>query len=113
MHNYIQKDRYKPTVYRRKGLAGYQGQSRIHGKVAVSTMYPRCIKVEAQVIDRLGKDRLEIGKDSTKVDKPRFAPPALNEVKAYCAERKNTVDLNTGIPYETNGWMVGRNKMKD
>ena len=53
-------------------------------------------------------------KDSTKVDKPRFAPPALDDVKAYCIERKNTVDADRWYDhYTSNGWMVGRNKMKD
>ena len=53
-------------------------------------------------------------KDSTKVDKPRFTPPALDDVKAYCIERKNTVDPEHWYSYyEANGWMVGRNKMKD
>lgn len=44
----------------------------------------------------------------------RFAPPTIDEVKAYCAERKNTVDAEHWFSYyEANGWMVGRNKMKD
>ena len=44
----------------------------------------------------------------------RFAPPALDDVKAYCSERKNTVDPEHWYSYyEANGWMVGRNKMKD
>ena len=44
----------------------------------------------------------------------RFAPPALDDVKAYCIERKNTVDAEHWYSYyEANGWMVGRNKMKD
>ena len=71
-------------------------------------------QVSGECQHRLGKDRLEIGKDSTKVDKPRFAPPALDDVKAYCSERKNTVDPEHWYSYyEANGWMVGRNKMKD
>ena len=48
------------------------------------------------------------------MDKPRFAPPALDDVKAYCIERKNTVDADRWYDhYTSNGWMVGRNKMKD
>lgn len=44
----------------------------------------------------------------------RFTPPTIDEVKAYCAERKNTVDAEHWFSYyEANGWMVGRNKMKD
>ena len=50
-------------------------------------------------------------------DKPtakRFTPPSLEEVKAYCIERHNSVDAERFIDYYTsNGWMVGKNKMKD
>lgn len=44
----------------------------------------------------------------------RFIPPTLEEVKAYCAERKNNVDAQRFVDYYTsNGWLVGKNKMKD
>lgn len=44
----------------------------------------------------------------------RFAVPTVDEVKAYCLERKNNVDAQKFIDYYTsNGWMVGKNKMKD
>ena len=115
MHNYIQKDRYKPTVYQEeKALLDIKDNLGYTEKLPYTQCIQDVSKVEAQVRDRLGKDRLEIGKDSTKVDKPRFAPPVLDEVKAYCAERKNTVDAEHWYSYyEANGWMVGRNKMKD
>jgi predicted phage replisome organizer len=50
-------------------------------------------------------------------DKPtrkRFVPPSREEVQAYCQERQNGVDAERFIDYYTsNGWMVGKNKMKD
>lgn len=43
-----------------------------------------------------------------------FTPPTAEDVKSYCLERKNFVNVNTFIDfYESKGWMVGRNKMKD
>ena len=43
-----------------------------------------------------------------------FSPPTIEEVKAYCAERKNNVDAQRFVDYYTsNGWLVGKNKMKD
>ena len=43
-----------------------------------------------------------------------FTPPSLEEVKAYCSERHNNIDANSFINfYESKGWMVGKNKMKD
>lgn len=44
----------------------------------------------------------------------RFTPPTVEEVAAYCAERKSTVDAQRFVDYyESNGWKVGRNRMKD
>ena len=44
----------------------------------------------------------------------RFTPPTLEEVTAYCIERGNNVDAQHFIDYYTsNGWLVGKNKMKD
>ena len=44
----------------------------------------------------------------------RFTPPTLEEVKAYCLESGYRIDAERFIDYyESNGWIVGRNKMKD
>jgi len=43
-----------------------------------------------------------------------FKKPTLEEVKAYCLERKNNVDPQKWYDfYEAKGWMIGKNKMKD
>lgn len=44
----------------------------------------------------------------------RFIPPTLEEVKAYVLEKGFTMDCERFIDfYESKGWMVGKNKMKD
>lgn len=44
--------------------------------------------------------------------KKRFVKPTVAEVKAYCTERKNTVDPEAFVDfYESKGWMVGKTKM--
>ena len=52
-----------------------------------------------------------------KADKPqrkRFSPPSVDEVREYCFERGNNVDPEKFVDYYTaNGWMAGKNKMKD
>jgi hypothetical protein len=46
--------------------------------------------------------------------KKKPIPPTINEVKVYCLERKNNVDPEAWMAfYTSNGWMVGKNKMKD
>lgn len=43
-----------------------------------------------------------------------FGPPTVEEVQAYCTERGNSVDAEAFIDfYESKGWMIGKNKMKD
>lgn len=44
----------------------------------------------------------------------RFVKPTIEEIRSYCFERCNTVDAERFYDYyESNGWMVGKNKMKD
>jgi hypothetical protein len=44
----------------------------------------------------------------------KFIPPTVEEVEAYCQERDNEVDAEHFVDfYESKGWMVGKNKMKN
>ncbi|MGI6663909.1 MAG: hypothetical protein ACOX3W_00560 [Christensenellaceae bacterium] len=44
----------------------------------------------------------------------RFRKPTVEEVRAYCQERKNTIDAQTFVDfYESKGWRVGKEPMKD
>jgi DNA-binding transcriptional MerR regulator len=49
-----------------------------------------------------------------KKERMLFIVPSLQEVSAYCHERNNNVDSQKFFDfYESKGWMVGKNKMKD
>ena len=121
IHNYIRNDRYKPTIYteeRAQLELKASGAYTEAGAVGIPDDIPTVDQMETQ--DRLGKVSLELGKDSLeeKEEQPakrkRFTPPTLEEVKAYCSERNNGIDPQTFIDYyESNGWMVGKGKMKD
>ena len=51
---------------------------------------------------------------STTTKRKRFEKPTLSEIKAYCIERGNKVDAQHFFDYyESNGWRVGKNSMKD
>lgn len=124
IHNYIQKDRYKETVYQEeKGLISTKENGAY--TLSVNALPEPCIHdgygLETQV--RLGKVSLELekGKDST-ADMPatpskpvkRFIKPTVDEVSAYCMERRNNVGPDKFMDYYTsNGWRVGKNPMKD
>ena len=44
----------------------------------------------------------------------RFRPPTLEEVKRHILEKGIEIDAEKFVAYyESNGWMVGRNKMKN
>ena len=94
-------------------------------------MTGKCQSSDSQVSDecqhRLGKDRLvqfsvvegivdEVATDKNVGHKPtkRFIPPTVDDVREYCFERGNSIDPQRFVDYYTsNGWMVGKNKMKD
>ena len=71
-------------------------------------------KCEPNVNDNVNDNKKKDSKES-KEKAPRFIPPTKQEVIEYCQEKGYTeVDVERFIDYYTsNGWMVGRNKMKD
>lgn len=99
INNYLRSDRYQETKYiEEKKTLSVDANGSYTG--IPHTVYPGK--------DRLGKD--SIGKDNNK----KFTKPTLEEVKAYCEERKNNVDPQQFYDYyESNGWKVGRVSMKD
>ena len=62
---------------------------------------------------------LDLDLDSkAKPDKPAarssFLKPSVDDVKAYCTEKGYSINAEYFVDYyESNGWMVGKNKMKD
>ena len=56
----------------------------------------------------------EINNNKLLFTKKSFQKPTFEEVKAYCTERNNNIDAQLFIDfYESNGWKVGKNAMKD
>ena len=51
---------------------------------------------------------------STTTKRKRFEKPTLSEIEQYCIERKNNVNAEQFFDYyESNGWKVGKNSMKN
>ena len=58
----------------------------------------------------------KLNKESISKDIPKkvFKKPTIEEIRKYCNERNNNVDAERFYDfYESKGWMVGSNKMKD
>jgi hypothetical protein len=127
MHNLLRKDRYNPTQYiEEKATLTIKDDGAYTEKAPIeclaTTWQPNDNQMATE--DRLGKDRIvkdsiveDIKPDSAESEAPkgkRFVPPTVDEVRAYCRERQNGVDAERFIDYYTsNGWLVGRNRMKD
>lgn len=61
----------------------------------------------------LNSEQKQKEKSSAKKEKV-FTPPTIQEVQDYCTERQNGIDAeNFWNFYQSKGWMVGKNKMKD
>ena len=51
---------------------------------------------------------------STTTKRKRFEKPSISDIKQYCMERNNNVNAEQFYDYyESNGWKVGKNSMKD
>lgn len=111
IHNYIQKDRYKETVYQEeRSLLSVKDNG-------AYTLDTECIQdgysLDTQV--RLGKE--SIGKDSLGEDRKgnkRFTPPSATEVADYVSEKGYHIDPEAFVDfYQSKGWKVGKDSMKD
>jgi hypothetical protein len=68
-----------------------------------------CLETETE-----GEREGDIDPPQKQPKKRKTIPPALEEVAAYCKERDNGIDPQRFIDhYEANGWMRGKNKIKD
>lgn len=128
MANALRKDRYTPTAFQEE-LAKLELKDNGAYTLVANRLPDGCQVVAACLPqDRLGKD--SVGKDRLDKDNNtltlkgssvcatasprRFTPPSLEEVRDYCRDRGNAVDPGKFIDfYESKGWMVGKNKMKD
>ena len=56
----------------------------------------------------------DISNKDISIKNNKFIKPSLEEIKNYCIERKNNVNEEKFFNYyESNGWKVGKNSMKD
>ena len=106
MNNYLRQDRYKETTHKLEKSQLVLGENEEYLLSNNSVGIPM---VDTDK-NRIDKNRI----DKNISSKERFEKPTLEEVEAYCKERNNNVDAERFVnSYESKGWMVGKNKMKD
>ena len=136
MHNTLSVSRYKETAY-----LEHKAKLKIKDNNAYSLtsgtpindaklveMGKRQTQDAQKTNNRRTKDEQKTNTDKNSIDKnrldensiddeekrKRFSPPTLEEVQAYCIERGNNVDAQHFVDhYTSNGWLVGKNKMRD
>lgn len=122
VNNYIQKDRYRETKYLAEKSMLKTAENSVY-----SISDTQCIQyvsnLDTQVrLGKKSKDKVSICKgisdeaQATETQKSikKFIPPTIEEVSAYCKERRNAVNPQRFIDfYSSKNWMIGKNKMTD
>ena len=79
----------------------------------ISEKSPPEIEIELEKEIKIEKE-IDSSAKSTTTKRKRFEKPTLSEIKQYCIERNNNVNAEQFYDYyESNGWKVGKNSMKD
>lgn len=106
LNNYIQKDRYKPSVYQEeKALLTVKDNN-------VYSLDTKCIQPVSKTDTQVSIGKVSIVKDS--IERGRFTPPTPDEVRLFCQSKGYQIDVERFIDFYTSkGWMIGKNHMKD
>jgi len=115
INNYIRNDRYHETAYQdEKSLLSLKENNAYtfnSDNVGIPCGNQTVYQMETEV--SIGKDSIDKSNKERGTSR-NFVPPTLPEVKAYCQERNNGINPEQFIDfYESKGWFVGKNKMKD
>ena len=127
LHNYIQKDRYKPTLCDEKNLLT-TNKNKVYERMDTECVQignrldTECVQIGDTDKIRLDKNRLDKSRlDSSvsadtpttppKKPKKKFVPPSYEEVKAYIDEKRLNVDAQKFFDYyEAGDWHDGNGK---
>lgn len=104
-------NRKRVAAYREKQKLLASGESEGNGYVMRTDITSNATEGDIDIDKDIDKEK---DKENKRKTASRFTPPTIEEVSAYCSERQNGVDAQRFIDYySSNGWMVGKNKMKD
>ena len=79
----------------------------------ISEKSPPEIEIELEKDIEIEKEIHSSAKRTT-TKRKRFEKPSISDIKQYCMERNNNVNAEQFFDYyESNGWKVGKNSMKD
>lgn len=134
IHNYIRNDRYKASSVPERELLNIRKDKAYtlkedDGIPMINCGIPTDNQMDTNGIPTvsigkvrlgkasIGKVRLDIEGECEKPHSPKrktFTKPTIDEIQDYCIERNNNVNAEQFFDhYESNGWKVGKNSMKD
>ena len=108
MANALRQDRHKDTTFQEElAMLNLDKTGKYDWQPSGNQVATKC-----QPLDAIEENRID--KDSIDKRDNRFAPPTVDEVDVYAAEKGLRIDAQRFVDfYESKGWMVGKNKMKD
>lgn len=73
-----------------------------------------CLNINIQEQEKEESKEIEGAGGKGRERRKRFQKPTVEEIASYCSERGSLVDAQSFFNfYESKGWMVGKNAMKD
>lgn len=106
INNYLRSDRYTPTTHTEE-----KSQLSIEESGAYTVGIPQGIP---SLDTKSNTKPNSILQDNNKSNNKRFIKPTIEEIERYCKENNYRVDVHRFFDYyESNGWKVGKNPMKD
>lgn len=114
IHNYIKKDRYKPTDCEEIKLLEVNEKGEYVLAEPVRSQVGSNMEPQDRDRDRdRDSSRKRSSANNSTTAAQKFKKPTLEELKAYIAENRYTFSAEAFMDYyESNGWKVGRNPMK-
>lgn len=118
INNYLRKDRYIETKFVEEKSQLSVKENGAYSTSGIPVGIPSIGK------DSIGKDSIDHvvvieekkieEEQTTTTTTKRFKKPTIEEIKAYCDERKNGIDAEYFFNYyEAKGWLIGKSPMKN
>lgn len=111
----LETKQYIKITYKKRGCEIISRQIRLSKKKIDDCQKRKPTIVENNKDNNISiNNTKEINNNKLLFPKKKFKKPTLDEVQQYCLERNNNISAEKFIDYyESNGWKVGRNSMKD
>lgn len=114
INNTLKNDRYHPTIYTAEKsmlTTDHAGRLMLGNSQETTWNQNGTILEPERNLTELNLTKLNKGDKAATPPRPRFVPPSIDEIRAYCNERGNTVDAERFFDfYSANGWKQGRGK---